>query len=94
MQARYPDDIFEAVLRKNMTSGVYEFRIKCIDCPGKVRACLPVPTRDPSTMADTDAVAQHYTPGPGETLQNFEVHLKNRQHRQKVNARLNPPAVP
>ena len=34
---------------------------------------------------------QHYTPGPGETLQNFEVHLKNRQHRAKVNARLHPP---
>lgn len=38
MQAKYPDDIFEAVLRKNATSGVYEFRIKCSDCPGKVRA--------------------------------------------------------
>ena len=36
MQAKYPDDIFEAVLRKNATSGVYEFRIKCADCPGKV----------------------------------------------------------
>ncbi|KAI0822438.1 hypothetical protein BC628DRAFT_1417718 [Trametes gibbosa] len=71
LQTRYPDDIFEAVLRKNATSGVFEFRIKCIDCPGK-----------------------HYTPGPGETLQNFEVHLKNRQHRQKVNVRLNPPAAP
>ncbi|KAI0664168.1 hypothetical protein C8Q70DRAFT_945855 [Cubamyces menziesii] len=70
MQAKYPDDIFEAVLRKNATSGVYEFRIKCADCPGK-----------------------HYTPGPGETLQNFEVHLKNRQHRSKVNARVHPPAT-
>lgn len=36
---------------------------------------------------------QLYTPGPGETLTNYEVHLKNRQHRQKVNSRLagNPP---
>ncbi|KAI0768187.1 hypothetical protein BD413DRAFT_614533 [Trametes elegans] len=70
MQAKYPDDIFEAVIRKNATSGVNEFRIKCADCPGK-----------------------HYTPGPGETLQNFEVHLKNRQHRLKVNTRVNPPAA-
>ncbi|TBU24698.1 hypothetical protein BD309DRAFT_863774 [Dichomitus squalens] len=67
MQAKYPDDNFEAVIRKNATSGIYEFRIKCADCPGK-----------------------HYTPGPGESLQNFEVHLKNRQHRSKVNARLHP----
>ncbi|KAM5536841.1 hypothetical protein V8D89_009559 [Ganoderma adspersum] len=68
MQAKYPDDNFEAVIRKNATSGIYEFRIKCADCPGK-----------------------HYTPGPGESLTNFEVHLKNRQHRSKVNARLHPP---
>ena len=36
MQAKYPDDNFEAVIRKNATSGIYEFRIKCADCPGKV----------------------------------------------------------
>ena len=36
MQAKYPDDNFEAVIRKNANSGVYEFRIKCADCPGKV----------------------------------------------------------
>lgn len=34
-------------------------------------------------------VLQLYTPGPGESLQNYEVHLKNRQHRSKVNQRLN-----
>lgn len=90
MQARYPDDIFEAVIRKNATSGVYEFRIKCTDCPGKVRGhIIDVAQRTPVHAAPC---LQHYTPGPGESLQNFEVHLKNRQHRQKVNARLNPPA--
>ena len=31
---------------------------------------------------------QIYNTGPEETLTNFEVHLKNRQHRQKVNDRL------
>ena len=41
MQAKYPDDNFEAVIRKNVTSGIYEFRIKCADCPGKV--CTPSP---------------------------------------------------
>ncbi|CDO68596.1 hypothetical protein BN946_scf184996.g27 [Trametes cinnabarina] len=37
MQAKYPDDIFEAVIRRNANSGMGEFRIKCADCPGKVR---------------------------------------------------------
>jgi len=31
---------------------------------------------------------QLYTPGPAETLSNYEVHLKNRQHRLRVNERL------
>ena len=35
---------------------------------------------------------QLYTLGPGETLSNFEVHLKNRQHRAKVQARVNAAA--
>jgi len=35
-----------------------------------------------------DCPGKLYTPGPGETLLNYEVHLKNRQHRQRVNDRL------
>ncbi|KAF8653658.1 hypothetical protein AX16_003809 [Volvariella volvacea WC 439] len=35
-----------------------------------------------------DCPGKLYTPGPGETLLNYEVHLKNRQHRQRVSERL------
>ncbi|GLB39897.1 putative SNF5-domain-containing protein [Lyophyllum shimeji] len=66
MMARYPNDKFEIIMRKVNASSSPEWRIKCLDCPGKL-----------------------YTPGPGETLANYEVHLKNRQHRQRVNDRLN-----
>ncbi|KAG6879582.1 hypothetical protein C0992_001027 [Termitomyces sp. T32_za158] len=66
MMARYPNDRFETILRKVNAGSQPEWRIKCLDCPGKL-----------------------YTPGPGETLANYEVHLKNRQHRQRVNDRLN-----
>ncbi|KAI0729517.1 hypothetical protein C8Q72DRAFT_777824 [Fomitopsis betulina] len=67
MQAKYPDDRFETTARKPTAPNAMavEWRLKCLDCPGKL-----------------------YTPGPGETLQNYEVHLKNRQHRQRVNVRL------
>jgi len=44
-------------------SGPQEFRIKCIDCPGKV-----------------------YNMGPGESLQNFSVHLRNRGHMERRTA--------
>ncbi|KIK68324.1 hypothetical protein GYMLUDRAFT_35709 [Collybiopsis luxurians FD-317 M1] len=64
-QTKYPHDKFDAVLRKVGDGGTAEWRIKCLDCPGKL-----------------------YKPGPGEALSNFEVHLKNRQHRQRVDDRL------
>ncbi|RDB23387.1 SWI/SNF chromatin-remodeling complex subunit snf5 [Hypsizygus marmoreus] len=66
MMARYPNDNFDIILRKVNASSSPEWRIKCLDCPGKL-----------------------YTPGPGETLGNYEVHLKNRLHRQRVNERMN-----
>ncbi|KAF4612776.1 hypothetical protein D9613_011708 [Agrocybe pediades] len=65
MQGRYPHDRFEVILRRATASSTPEWRIKCLDCPGKL-----------------------YTPGPGETLSNYDVHLKNRLHRQRVNDRL------
>lgn len=60
LRGKYTHDRFE--LRPK---GVGEWRIRCLDCPGKL-----------------------YNPGPGETLTNFEVHLKNRAHRANVAARL------
>ncbi|KAJ6463898.1 hypothetical protein C8R45DRAFT_1024536 [Mycena sanguinolenta] len=65
MQERFRDDKFEVILRKVNSASTPEWRIKCLDCPGKL-----------------------YTPGPGETLSNYEVHLKNRLHRQRVNDRI------
>jgi len=35
-----------------------------------------------------DCPGRLYNPGPEETLNNFEVHLKNRQHRERVEARI------
>ncbi|KAG9048408.1 SWI/SNF chromatin-remodeling complex subunit [Tulasnella sp. UAMH 9824] len=40
-----------------------------------------------------DCFGKMYTPGPDETLLNFEVHLKNRQHRENVNARISAAAL-
>ncbi|KAH7907812.1 SNF5-domain-containing protein [Hygrophoropsis aurantiaca] len=65
LQGKYRDDKFEAILRKPSARASAEWRIKCLDCPGKL-----------------------YNSGPGDTLSNYEVHLKNRQHRHRVNARL------
>lgn len=35
-----------------------------------------------------DCPGKIYTPGPGETLENFNIHVANRHHRANVTARL------
>ncbi|KAI0039220.1 SNF5-domain-containing protein [Auriscalpium vulgare] len=62
-QREYPNDRFEVLSRLGPT-GEQEWRLKCLDCPGKL-----------------------YKPGD-RNLSNFEVHLKNRNHRARVNDRL------
>lgn len=68
LQDRFKNDRFEIISRgKASESGgtVYEWRIRCLDCPGKL-----------------------YNIGPLESLDNFAVHFKNRNHRAAVDARL------
>ncbi|CAO1627067.1 unnamed protein product [Sympodiomycopsis kandeliae] len=60
LRGRYAHDRLELKAK-----GIGEWRIKCVDCPGKL-----------------------YNTGPGESLSNFEVHLKNRSHRANVASRL------
>lgn len=36
----------------------------------------------------SDCPGKLYTPGPGTTVDNFEVHLRNRLHREKVDVRM------
>jgi len=62
MNAKYPDDRFEIAMR-TAPSGEQEWRVRCLDCPGKL-----------------------YIPGDG--MSNFEVHLKNRNHRARVAERV------
>lgn len=66
---QYPNDRFQVHPRARTpgepTPDVAEWRIRCLDCPGKV-----------------------YKPGPGESLTNFEIHLKNKSHRAAVARRL------
>jgi hypothetical protein len=72
MQLQYPNDLLD--IKYSLTTSTPGWRIKCMDCPGKL-----------------------YIPGPGETLSDFVVHVKNRVHRQRVSDRLagagGPPAA-
>ncbi|KAJ7072654.1 SNF5-domain-containing protein [Mycena amicta] len=68
MQNEWKNDKFEVICKANTTD--WEWRIKCLDCPGKV-----------------------YITGPDQTLSNYELHLKNRLHRQRVNERMRNSSV-
>ncbi|GAA5904355.1 hypothetical protein JCM6882_003204 [Rhodosporidiobolus microsporus] len=66
LRSKQVDDRFEIIPRRGPAdSTVQEWRIRCLDCPGKL-----------------------YNLGPGETLDGFLVHFKNRNHRLNVEARL------
>lgn len=84
MLAKYPEDKFDIILRRANPAAPHEWRVKCLDCPGKVRRHA---AKAQHTLSNP--CAQLYTPGPGETLSNYEVHLKNRQHRARVAGRVN-----
>src|SRR5262249_11862138 len=87
MQEKYPDDRFEVISRKLNPLSPAEWRIKCLDCPGKVGSCFVFDLWH-VFFADMFRKWKLYTPGPAETLSNYEVHIKNRQHRQRVNNRV------
>ena len=92
MRAKYPTDRFEVTLRKINPTSTPEWRIKCQDCPGKVSFFFELK----EIGFFLKKLKQLYTPGPGETLSNYEVHLKNRMHRYRVNERLGnlpPPPI-
>jgi SWI/SNF-related matrix-associated actin-dependent regulator of chromatin subfamily B protein 1 len=83
--ATYPNDRFEGVMRYSAISTITD---------------LPTSVPPPGPIPDTikfmylprirchDCPGKLYTPGPETTVGNFEVHLKNRQHRERVDHRL------
>ncbi|KAL8874637.1 MAG: hypothetical protein Q9174_000042 [Haloplaca sp. 1 TL-2023] len=88
LQKAYPKDLFEGVMRYTavniatdqpvaLTNGQPQEEIKYMFYP-RIR-CL-------------DCVGKLYTPGPDYGVNNFEVHLRNKAHRDKVVARAGAPS--
>ncbi|GAA5864456.1 hypothetical protein JCM3774_005133 [Rhodotorula dairenensis] len=66
LRARHVDERFEFAPRPRPDpSRPQEWRVRCLDCPGKV-----------------------YNLGPGQTLDGYTVHFKNRVHRINVETRM------
>ncbi|PQE32277.1 snf5 smarcb1 ini1 protein [Rutstroemia sp. NJR-2017a WRK4] len=81
---QYPNDRFEGMMRYSAVSTTTELPVTVP--PGAVPEgvkwmFLP-------RIRCHDCPGKLYTPGPDTTVGNFEVHLKNKGHREKVNARV------
>ncbi|KAK1756063.1 SNF5-like protein [Echria macrotheca] len=84
LQKRQPDDRFEGVMRYctiNPKNGE----------PLPVVAGREYPADGEyfylARIRCLDCTGKLYTPGPGETVENFEVHIRNRHHRDRVEER-------
>ncbi|KAA8564120.1 hypothetical protein EYC84_012101 [Monilinia fructicola] len=85
LHQQYPNDRFEGMMRYSAVS---------------ISSETPVPAPPQGTTPEGikwmylprirchDCPGKLYTPGPDTTVGNFEVHLKNKGHREKVNLRL------
>ncbi len=84
LQQTYPDDLFEATMRYTAVSTMSDLPL----------ALVPNEPISPDTkfmyyprIKCMDCPGKLYTPGPGITVDSFEVHLKNRLHKEKVKQR-------
>jgi SWI/SNF-related matrix-associated actin-dependent regulator of chromatin subfamily B member 1 len=86
LQQTYPNDSFEAFMKYTGVNIDTNAPIP----PEKVP--IPAPANISFFFLPRirchDCPGKLYTPGPGETTDNFEIHLKNRQHREKVEKRV------
>ncbi|KAJ4304113.1 SWI/SNF chromatin-remodeling complex subunit [Collariella sp. IMI 366227] len=85
LQQAYPADAFEAIMRYcaiNPDTNSFMSLPLAEPAPPNIQfAWLP-------RIRCKDCPGKSYTAGPDTTVQNFEVHLKNRAHRERVMARL------
>ncbi|KAL2188354.1 SNF5-like protein [Thermothelomyces heterothallicus CBS 203.75] len=85
----YPNDSFEAIMRY---CAINTETNSFVSLPLALQPGEPIPANIQFAWLPRircrDCPGKSYTAGPDTTVQNFEVHLKNRAHRERVMARL------
>jgi len=89
LRVKYPEDRFEAVMRWYAWHTLLD---KSVQQPNLPPVDGPIPSHlrfewQPRIRCQ-DCTGKVYTVGPGQTLDNFLVHLKNRAHREVVERRI------
>ncbi|KAN0095885.1 SNF5 domain containing protein [Hyaloscypha variabilis] len=83
---QYPNDRFEGVMRYSAVNTATE--LPCAAPPAGQPTPEGVKYMYLPRIRCHDCPGKLYTPGPETTVGNFEVHLKNRQHRERVDGRV------
>ncbi|KAI0998525.1 hypothetical protein K3495_g9670 [Podosphaera aphanis] len=80
----YPNDSFEGVMRRSAVNSV---TLTPCAAPPPGQSTEGIKWMYLPRIRCHDCPGKLYTPGPENTVGNFEVHLKNRQHRERVEIR-------
>jgi SWI/SNF-related matrix-associated actin-dependent regulator of chromatin subfamily B protein 1 len=87
LQKKYPKDLFEATMRYMIIDQTTLSNIKLDGHPPGAPLPPNAKAQYVPRMRCVDCPGKLYTAGPGPTLENFEVHLKNRVHKTNVEKR-------
>ncbi|EAU29513.1 conserved hypothetical protein [Aspergillus terreus NIH2624] len=84
LKQSYPNDSFEGVMRYTAVDTETMMPVAGSTSPPGAKLKYQYLPR----IRCHDCPGKLYTPGPGTTVENFEVHLRNRQHKERVEERL------
>ncbi|KAJ5102174.1 hypothetical protein NUU61_004396 [Penicillium alfredii] len=85
LKQSHPNDSFEGVMRY---SAVDMETLAPVANPNNLQSGQKIKYQYLPRIRCHDCPGKLYTPGPGMTVDNFEVHLRNRQHKERVEERL------
>ncbi|KAJ5120679.1 uncharacterized protein N7515_010067 [Penicillium bovifimosum] len=85
LKQSHPNDSFEGVMRY---SAVDTETLAPVANPNNLQDGQNIKYQYLPRIRCHDCPGKLYTPGPGMTVDNFEVHLRNRQHKERVEERL------
>lgn len=83
----YPDDKIETVMRLTPLDPETEQPLNAAQQSAAAAKGVELKMVYSPKIRCLDCPGKAYIPGPGETLENFMVHLRNKNHRDKVDAR-------
>ncbi|ORY13293.1 hypothetical protein BCR34DRAFT_481381 [Clohesyomyces aquaticus] len=87
LREKNPNDLFEATMRYNIIDQKTQSTVKPDQLPAGATLPPGIKAQWLPRIRCIDCPGKLYTAGPGLTVENFEVHLKNRQHKASVDRR-------